>query len=163
MKIIEETLQVWRKDRLLQRVVKNSSYLFSSNTISMALSVVQSIFAARLLGVSDFGLLGTITVFASTIRRLFSFRMGELIVKFMGGYLAKDQKEQAGAVVKAAFMIESVSSLIAFAILILLSPFAAVRLADDPSSANLFTIYGLMVLGNLFSETFIPLGNLISW
>lgn len=153
MKIIQETLQTWRKDQLLQRVIKNSGYLFSSNSISMGLSVVQSIFAARLLGVSDFGLLGTVTVFGSTITRLFSFRMGELIIKYMGGFLAKQEQNKAGAVVKAAFLIEAVSSLLAFGILLLLSPFAAKLLADDPNTTNLFMIYGFMILGNMISET----------
>jgi len=153
MKIINEALEILRKDRLLQRVLKNSSYLFSSNTISMGLSVVQSILAARLLGVSDFGLLGTVTVFASTIRRLFSFRMGELIVKYMGGYLARQETDRAAAVVKIAYLIESVSSLVAFGILVLMAPIAASVFADDPTTSYLFTIYGLIILGNLFSET----------
>lgn len=153
MKILDEAREILRRDPLLQRVLKNSSYLFSSNTISMGLSVVQSIFAARLLGVSDFGLLGTVTVFASTITRLFSFRMGELIVKYMGEYLARQETERAASVVKVAFVIESFSSLLAFGILVLLAPFAAKTLADDPSTAYLFTIYGLIILGNIFSET----------
>ncbi len=45
------------------RVLRNTGYLFSGSTISLALSMVQSIFAARLLGVEGFGLLGMITVF----------------------------------------------------------------------------------------------------
>ena len=153
MKIFSEFVSVWRQDRLLQRVVKNSSYLFSSNTISMGLSVVQSIFAARLLGVSGFGLLGIITVFGSTINRLFSFRMGELTVKYLGEYLEKEEYDRARAVVKAALLIEGFSSLLAFGLLLLLSPFAALHLADDPTTARLFMLYGFMILANITNET----------
>jgi hypothetical protein len=42
---------------LIQRIVRNSGYLFSATGISAGLSMLQSILAARLLGVTDFGIL----------------------------------------------------------------------------------------------------------
>ena len=63
---------------LIQRVVKNSGYLFSATGVSAVLSMVQSIFVARLLGVTDFGILGTITLFTSVVNKFASFRMSEL-------------------------------------------------------------------------------------
>ena len=65
-------------------MVKNTGYLLSSNVASMVLSMLQSILAGRLLGVVGFGVIGTITAFASTLNRLFSFRMNELVVKYFG-------------------------------------------------------------------------------
>ena len=122
MSRLAAALQAWRQDRLLGRVLKNTGYLFSGSTISMGLSVVQSIFAARLLGVAGFGVLGTITVFTSTINRLFSFRMGELVVKYMDKFRAEARPDRAAAVVKAAVLTESGTSLLAFVVLALLSP-----------------------------------------
>ena len=59
----------WRQDHLLQGVVKSSSYLFSSNALSAALSFLQGIFAVRLLGADGYGLVsGTVIVFASNIQ-----------------------------------------------------------------------------------------------
>ena len=146
-------LRSWRQDRLLRGVIKNSSYLFSGNTISMALSVVQSIFAARLLGVDGFGTLGVVTVFASTVNRLFSFRMGELVVKYMDQHRAENRPDRAAAVVKAAALAESITSLLAFAVLVLLSPLAAQIFAKDPAATPWFLIYGLIIPGNLATET----------
>lgn len=143
----------FRNDKLLKNVVKNSGYLLSSNVVSMGLSVIQSILAGRLLGVAGFGVIGTITAFASTLNRLFSFRMNELVVKYFGSAITQDQPERAAAVIKAAGLGEMVSALLSFIILAILSPLAASRLADDPATANLFMIYGSMVLFNFATET----------
>src|SRR5215211_5840497 len=45
-----------RNDPLLQRVVRNSSYLFSSSAISAVLSAIQMIFVVRLLDPAGYGL-----------------------------------------------------------------------------------------------------------
>lgn len=146
-------LHAWRQDRILGGLLRNTGYLFSANTFSLVLSMVQSILAARLLGVEQFGMVGAVTVFTSTINRLFSFRMGELTVKYFGQYQVEGSKERAAAVVKAAGLIEALTSLLAFALLLLLSPLAARVFAKDPSTLPLFMLYGLTIPGNLMTET----------
>lgn len=153
MSLLERTFQAWRQDRLLGMVLRNSGHLFSGNTIGTALSLVQSIFAAKLLGVVNVGVLGVVTVFASTVNRLFSFRMGELVVKYMDQYRAEGRPDRAAAVVKAAALVESLTSLLAFAVLVLLVPLAAQLFAHDPGTAPWFLIYGLIIPGNLCTET----------
>jgi O-antigen/teichoic acid export membrane protein len=59
---------------LFKRIVRNSGYLFSATGISAGLSMLQSILAAP-PGVTDFGILGTITVFTSVVNKFASFRM----------------------------------------------------------------------------------------
>jgi O-antigen/teichoic acid export membrane protein len=152
MNVLRKGWQTWREDHLLRNILRNTGYLFSSNTISLVLSLVQSIFAARLLGVNDFGVVGIIIVFASTLNRLFSFRMGELVVKYLGQYQAQDQMERAGALVKVAFLVEGASSILAFVLLVILSPWAAVVFAKDASTAPLFVFFGVSVLSSLFTE-----------
>jgi O-antigen/teichoic acid export membrane protein len=144
---------IWREDPLLGRVLRNTGYLFSGSTFGVALSMIQSIFAARLLGVDLFGLLGTITVFCSTINRLFSFRMGELVVRYASQYQAEHRPDRAAAVIKAAALAEALTSLLAFAALVLLAPLAAEYFAKDTAITPLFVFYGVIILGNLFTET----------
>ena len=153
MSRLQETFLAWRQDRLLGMVIRNSGHLFSGNTIGTALSLVQSIFAAKLLGVENVGVLGVVTVFASTVNRLFSFRMGELVVKYMDQYRAEGRPDRAAAVVKAAALVESITSLLAFAVLVLLAPLAAQVIAHDPQTAPWFLLYGLIIPGNLATET----------
>jgi len=145
---------IWKEDDLLRRVVRNSGYLFSSNTISAALGFLQGIFAVRLLGIDGYGLVsGTIIVFASNIHRLLSFRMSEVVIKYFGQALAEGKNERAGAVVKGAGMLETLTSIVAYLALLLLTPWAARSLGKDIQTAPLFAFYGLVLLANLVYET----------
>lgn len=153
MKQFQSFWQIIKNDRLLQKIIKNAGYLLSSNVLGMGLSVIQSILAGRLLGVAGFGVIGTITAFASTLNRLFSFRMNELVVKYLGEALTQEKNEKAATVVKAAAFGEITSALLSFTILIISAPFAAESLADDPTTSNLFTLYGTIILANFVTET----------
>lgn len=120
----------------------------------MALSMLQSILAARLLGIERFGILSaTVIPFVSNVHRFLSFRMSELVVKYVGQYLVQDKKERAAAVVKAAGLVEAVTSLLGYLVLLALTPLAAQHLAKDPSSQPLFVLYGLILLSNAVFET----------
>ncbi len=142
-----------RQDALFQRVVRNSSYLFSSNTVSAALSVVQGIFVVWLLGDSGYGLLAIITDFASNTNRLLSFRMSEVVVKYMGEALAQENKERAAALVKGIGLTEALTSVLAYLVLLTLSAWGAQTFAKDASVVSLFRFYGLFLLANLVYET----------
>ncbi len=103
---------------LLQRVVKNTGYLFSAKTGSAAFSFFQSILAARLIGVVQLGLLGAITQFAGLINRLTSFRMGDLVMSYVGEYTARDQDEHAAAVFRTAGLAEVATSVLAYVLVL---------------------------------------------
>jgi O-antigen/teichoic acid export membrane protein len=146
---LRETVRSWKQDILLRRVVGNSSFLFASNAIGAVLSIV----TAGLLGVRDFGTLGIITSFVVNINRLLSFRMSDVVVKYMGEALARQEKDRAAAVVKTAGLVELVTSLAAFGILVLLAPLGAKYIAKDPLTTSLFILYGAIILANIATET----------
>ena len=142
-----------RQDSLFERVVRNSGYLFSSNVIAAALGVLQGILIVRLLGSSNYGLLVIIMDFASNTNRLLSFRMSEVVVRYVGEALAQDDVQRAGAIVKGTGLLEAGMSVVAYLVLLLLSMWAAQHLADDASVVILFRFYGLFLLANLVYET----------
>ena len=142
-----------RQDSLFQRVVRNSGYLFSSNVIAAALGVLQGILIVRLLGDSNYGLLVIITDFASNTNRLLSFRMSEVVVRYVGDALAQENLQRAAALVKGSALLEALMSALAYLALFALSLWAAQRLADDASVVILFRFYGLFLLANLVYET----------
>jgi O-antigen/teichoic acid export membrane protein len=151
--IFQKLTAIWEDDHLLRRVVKNSSYLFSSNVISSVLSFVQTIIAVRLIGVTSWGLVATIQTFASNINRFLSFRMSEVVLKHLGPSLADDKKQEAAVLVKAAGLVEALMSIVAFLVLYLLTPWAARVFAGDINTAHLFLFYGLILISNLVYET----------
>ncbi len=151
--MLKKLTSIWHSDDLLRRVVKNSSYLFSSNAISAGVSVLQSIFAARTLGLVEFGIFGAITSFAAAADKLLSFRMGELVIKYMGQALAKDEKPRAAAIFKAAALVELLTSILSYIIVFLLSSFAATYFAKDITYAPFFVFYALIIPAGFIYET----------
>lgn len=115
--------------------------------------MVQGILAARLLGVEGFGVLGAITMFTSVVNKFISFRMGELVVKYIGQYTETNDNERAAALFKTAALAEMGASVIAFILIWLLSPLAAQYFAKDIGLAHWFAWYGLIVIANLIAES----------
>jgi len=140
-----------RADALIQRVVRNSSYLFTSNAVSAVLSAVQMYFVVRLLeDPKVYGALGIIMVFASNVNRLLSFRMSEVVVKYVGEALAQGNKTRAAALIKGIALVEALTSVLAYLVLLALA-FPAAKTYS--TSAFLFAFYGLFLLANLVYET----------
>lgn len=141
------------ENELIRRIVKNTGYLFSATGISAAISLLQGVLAARLLGVAGFGILGVITMYVSVINKFASFRLNELVVKYVGLFTENGDKERAAGVFKIAALTEILASVFAFGIIWVLAPIGAQYLAKDPELAPWFIIYGTIVLTNLFFES----------
>lgn len=149
MTVLSRLYHSWSKDRLLGRIVKNSGLLFTSNAISAILSIL----TANLLGVEKFGALGIVITFVSSINRLLSFRMGDVVVRYLGEFITNHEMEKAGAVIKAAGLMEAATSITAYIVLALAAPFGAKYIAHDPGATPLFFLYGVSILGMLTTET----------
>lgn len=141
------------ENKLTRRIIKNTGYLFSATGITAGISMLQGILVARLLGVNNFAILGIITLFTSVINRLVSFRMGELVIKYVGHYTEAEDQKHAAAVFKASAMVEILASIAAYLLLVLLAPLGAKYFAKDAALAPLFIIYGVTILVNLISES----------
>lgn len=141
------------KNPLVRRVIKNSSYLFSATGAAAAISMLQGILVARLLGVAGFGILGTIILFTSVINKFCSFRMSEFVIKYVGHYNQENDHERAAAIFKTAAILEIGASLVAFVLILLLAPLGARFFVKDGSATVYFMAYGLIVLANLMAES----------
>lgn len=153
MPLIQKIKSHLHENPLIRRVLRNSGYLFSSNTFASALGIVQGILVVRLLGDAGFGLLIIIMDFASNVNRLLSFRMSEVTVRYFGEALAQDDRKRAAALVKGIGLTEALTSLFAYFVLLGLAAWGARTFADDASLAHLFQFYGLFLLANVVYET----------
>jgi O-antigen/teichoic acid export membrane protein len=151
MSLLQKIRSGLREDPLLQRVIRNSSYLFSSSAVSAVLGAVQMYFVVQLLSPEAYGLaFGIIMVFASNVNRLLSFRMSEVVVKYVGEALAQGNKDRASALVKGIGLVEAMTSMLAYLVLLALASSAA---RTYETSSFLFAFYGLFLLANLVYET----------
>jgi O-antigen/teichoic acid export membrane protein len=153
MPSLNERIASLRQDDLLGRVLNNSAHLFSTNSLSLALSFLMGILSARLLGVAGFGLVGLVMSFASSVNSLLSFRMSELVVRHGGEYLERGEHQKAAALVKAAALAEAAVSMLAFLGVLLTSNLAAAYIAKTAGTAWMFSFFALGLLANFNYET----------
>ena len=98
MQTLADKLYGWFNDRVLRRVLRNSTYLILSNLISVFLTV----FITRKLGVYNYGVLGLITSYVTNVNKLFSFRMNEVVVRYVGEAYVNQDHQKTGALIKFA-------------------------------------------------------------
>lgn len=139
----------FKRDHTLKRVIKNSGFLLVSNLISAVISIA----TANLVGVTLFGELGIITSFITNVNQLLSFRMADVVVRYMGDSYARQEYDKAAAVVKLAGLTEASFSVLAYLVLLVLAPLGARYIAKDTGLTPLFLIYGLSILGMIAFET----------
>ncbi|PJB64613.1 MAG: hypothetical protein CO094_12625 [Anaerolineae bacterium CG_4_9_14_3_um_filter_57_17] len=151
--VIQKLLATWRSDSLLRQVAKNSGYLFSSSSLGIIFNLIASIYATRAVGVTGFAILGAITTFAAVADKLLSFRIGELVIKYAGGALAKNETRRAAAVFKTAALTELAVSLLSYLLIVALAPLAALYFAKDAALAPYFIFYGLIVPAGFIYES----------
>ena len=142
-----------KDDPLFARVVRSSGKLFSVNTVSLGLSVLQGVMVARLLLPEGLGLIRVVMAYASTVNSLLSFRMSELVVRYGGEYLGRDEKDKASAVIKAASLVEAFVSLLAFLVVLATAGLAEKYFTESTGMAWMFIIYALGLLANFNVET----------
>jgi len=172
MSLFRKIWHNWQQDKVLGNVIKNSGYLFSSNAIGMGLTTVQTFLSALLLGPTFYGAVGMITTYASSINRLLSFRMTEVVIKNAGQEIARDRRQEAAAIIKAAGITEGLTSLVAYGVLALLASLMAKVILRDPmfvgsaitthDMAVWILIYGFSVIASIVFETstaILQLGN----
>lgn len=149
MRNLWDKLYEWFNDRVLRRVLRNSTYLILSNLISVFLTI----FITRRLGVYNYGLLGLITSYVTNINKLFSFRMNEVVVHYVGEAYVNQDHPKTGAMIKFAALVEAGTSLFAFLFMAVTSRLGAMIFLDDPDLAGLIIFYGISILGGLVMET----------
>jgi O-antigen/teichoic acid export membrane protein len=137
----------------LRRIVKNSGYLVSATVLAAGMGMVQNAFQARALGAAGIGLLAAVATFSNVINRFTSFRIDELVVKYVRLYEERKQHEQAAAVYKLAALLEMGGSVTAFLLILALAPLGVTLFSDVPGVESIFILYGSLVLINIFFDS----------
>ncbi len=142
-------LTTWFNDKVLRRVLRNSTYLILSNLISVFLTI----FITRKLGVYNYGVLGLVTSYVTNVNKLFSFRMNEVVVHYVGEAYVNQDHPKTGALIKFAAGVEAVTSLFAFLFMVCTAKLGAKIFLDDPELSGLILFYGISILGGIVMET----------
>ena len=139
----------WFSDRVFSRIIKNSAYLIASNLISVFLTI----YITRLLGVYNYGVLGIITSYVTNVNRFFSFRMNEMVVRYVSEPFEKMDYQKAGALIKFGALIETGTSILSFLFLAATANLGPRIFLDDQSLVTPVLIYGITILTSSAMET----------
>ena len=139
----------WFSDRVFSRIIKNSAYLIASNLISVFLTI----YITRLLGVYNYGVLGIITSYVTNVNRFFSFRMNEMVVRYVSEPFEKMDYQKAGALIKFGALIETGTSILSFLFLAATANLGTRIFLDDQSLVTPVLIYGITILTSSAMET----------
>jgi O-antigen/teichoic acid export membrane protein len=164
--MIKALLKSLADDKILQRVLSNSSFLILANIVASISTFLQGIVVARFLGVEQYGLFVIITTYTSTVGQLVDSRVWEAVIKFFSQYKEQGDITRATAVVKLCYLIDIVTGSLAFVLLLLSSHTAARLFIKDPSVASLIQLYAfsLLVATPLgTSSALIRLGDRFDW
>lgn len=153
MSLLRKLTTSLREDNLFSRVLNSSLHLFSSNAVSLGLSVVQSALVFHLLSVGDRGVLRIVMSYAATVNTLLSFRLSETVVRYAGEYLETEEKSKAAALIKAAGWTEMIVSILAFIAVFLTAGWASENIAKTPETRWMFIFFAIGLLANFNTET----------
>jgi PST family polysaccharide transporter len=143
-----------REDGVLRAFLKHTGWLTASSASIVALSAVQSILTARMLGVSLWGQLALALGFAEVVGRLLSFRMNEFVVKWVT-HLKDDGTARASTAFKFALIGDVGSAVTAFLIVELLAGWGATAFAKSPEFAWAFRWAALTILFQAGQQTLV--------
>lgn len=143
-----------RNDPVLRRILKNSGWLLSAKGASLPIGLLQSVLLARLLGVGGFGAIGVVAAYVTTARRLISFRMDEVMVKFLTDALIGDHdRRRAAATLKLGVATELAGAMVALGLIWLSIPWVAKYFLDDPGAERWVAIYALTLVTECVLES----------
>ncbi len=149
MQNLAEKISGWFNDRVLRSVLRNSTYLILSNLISVFLTI----FITRKLGVYNYGVLGLITSYVTNINKLFSFRMNEVVVRYVGEAYVNQEHQKTGAMIKFAALVEASTSLFAFIFMLCTAQLGARFFLHNSELSSLIMFYGISIIGGIVMET----------
>lgn len=139
-------------DAALGRVVQGGAWLAGANAAGAVLLVAQGIVMTRALGATGLGTVAIVVSAVTVTRMLLSFRMGDVIVRYVAGAMAADDRGAAAAWIKAAALVETGTALLAWLAAVLLAPAAAAVFMQREFSP-LIALYAVVIPATVVSET----------
>jgi O-antigen/teichoic acid export membrane protein len=160
MQALWRYLQNLFESEFVKRIIRNSSYLVSATVIAAGMGMLQGAFQARTfgnlsnqIGLAGLGLLAAIAGFTNVLNRLTSFRIDELVIRYVRLYQERGETQKAAAVYKLAAILESLGAILAFILIVWLAPLGVSLFSDLSDVETWFILYGTLALINLVFDS----------
>jgi O-antigen/teichoic acid export membrane protein len=131
----------------------NASWVFGGNSVSAVFAAIEPIVLARILGVTDFGLLALIVAYVEFLNRFFDVRVWETATKYIGTFWEKRDYERTRSMVKLSYIVDITSGILAFAIAVLTANIANKYFINSPQAYTLILICSTSLLIDTANST----------
>ena len=132
-----------------KKLFMNASWLFGGKTASGIFSAIQTVVIARILGVSDYGLLSLILAYVAVLNMFFDLKVWETATKYIGTYWEKGEHDKARSMIKLSYILDIGSGVVAFIIAILSAKLISTYIIHSPQAYVFIWIYSI----SLFVDT----------
>ncbi len=132
-----------------KKLFMNASWLFGGKTASGIFSAIQTVVVARILGVSDYGLLSLILAYVAVLNMFFDLKVWETATKYIGTYWETGEHDKARSMIKLSYILDIGSGVVAFIIAILSAKLISTYIIHSPQAYVFIWIYSI----SLFVDT----------
>ncbi|MCH7517474.1 MAG: oligosaccharide flippase family protein [Candidatus Dadabacteria bacterium] len=132
-----------------KKLFMNASWLFGGKTASGIFSAIQTVVIARILGVSDYGLLSLVLAYVAVLNMFFDLKVWETATKYIGTYWETGEHDKARSMIKLSYILDIGSGVVAFIIAILSAKLISTYIIHSPQAYVFIWIYSI----SLFVDT----------
>lgn len=131
---------------LTKKLFKDASWLFGGKAFTGVCISIQTVLLARVLGVTDYGLLVLVISFVDILNNFFDWRVWETAVKYIGTFWTAGENDKTRAMIKLSYLVNITTGLVAFVIAVSLAGLAVTYLIKTPGTEHLVWIYSASLL-----------------
>lgn len=141
-----------RSDGNLKDLLRNSGMLYVAGGVSIALTFLQQITTANLIGVEDYGRFAAIMGSGMLLLLLVDFRTWEAAAKLLARSFVEKDHDESASIMTWLSLVDVISGMIATILLFLLADFIAITMLQAPELAPLVRLYALLVPLRLYAR-----------
>jgi O-antigen/teichoic acid export membrane protein len=132
-----------------KKLFLNASLLFSGKAAAGGFAALQTVILARILGVTDYGLLQLVIAYIAMMNQFFDVRVWETAVRYIGSYWENGETEKTLAMIKLSYLLDVGSGAVSFLIAIVTAKLVSTYVIHSPEAYIYIWIYAF----GLFVET----------
>lgn len=127
------------------RFVNNLQWQYISFLATAVLAFLYSILVGRSLGAADFGAIAVVIGFATVVFQVVELRLQEAVIRYLAEFWEAGDHRRTVATVKLFLLLDAATGVLAFVVVVALSPFAEAHLLRDGRAAHLMILAGAAV------------------
>jgi len=141
--------KVLLENTILVRLLKNSAYLISGNTLGDLFTMAALALAARKLGPELFGTFVLIQTYAFIITQLLNFQSWQALVKFGAEKLEQKKDNEFVELVSLCFFLDIVVAMLSMLLALLMVRIVASWYGWDQTVVTMASVYSLTIIFNI--------------